>query len=295
MSIVQLAKNAARRNPRFMQFYRGLDISSCKGTFRFDPVEMQSVIAQNRSLLSEFGDWIDSEAMNNSVYQYGLSPQWADAMQRPVGESMTYTDMLCYVATKLSRQIDYFEIGVSVGKNFWQVLNRISNAHLTGLDIEDMNPPLKRQLKHVSTEPVASNFSSERKSGPSVERLQFAERGNDITYCAGDVFDPAVWNRLKGNKFNLIFSDACHTAPALRFEWSRLTELELLDSNGFTMIWDDLVSKEIRHTFNAIAEDCISRFGLTARNCCLMHVSGWVGDFEPEHPIGVISSQGFVT
>lgn len=295
MSFLGRAKSVARRSPRFMQFYRERDIPLSKGVFRFDPTKMEKVIEQNRALLSEFGDWVDPEAMKNSTFQYGLSPEWATAMHYPISRKMTYSDLLSYVASEAPGPVSYLEIGVSVGKNFWQVLNQVSNGQLVGLDIEDINPPLKSRLVGSSSTPIVSTFGSQRKTEPKLDHLHYPSRSNKITYCAGDVFDPAVWDQLKGRKFNLLFSDAFHNPDAVLFEWKQILDLELLDESGFTIVWDDLVSKEIRQVFNTITSDCMSKFGLSGRNAALMHVSGWVGDFEPPHPIGVISSQGFIT
>jgi hypothetical protein len=296
MNLLPRAKNLARRNPRFMQMYRQRDIPVCGGAFRFDRAEMSRVVEANRELLRDFGPWVDAEAMARSTFQYGLSPDWALAMDRPVSRKMTYSDILSYVATRCERSTAYLEIGVSVGKNLWQVLNHVKDGTVAALDIEDPSPPLKARLSQISATTVSSGHPSPRKHAPSVERFDFPARGNSVAYYAGDVFDPAVWRELEtsGVKFNLVFSDAFHDPDAIRFEWRQLVDRGLLDKQGFTMLWDDLVSREIRQVFNDIVLDCIRLFGMTRRNACLMHVSGWVGEFEPPHPIGLISNQGFV-
>lgn len=166
MSPLQFAKSAARRSPRFMQLYRKRDVPQCRGTFQFDAIKMQQVVARNRVLLSEFGDWIDPEAMRASTFDYGLSPEWATAMQRPISGRMTYSDVFSYIASEAAGPVSYLEIGVSVGKNFWQVLNHVSDGSLVGLDIEDINPPLKRKMTGCSSTPIESTFASPRKTAP---------------------------------------------------------------------------------------------------------------------------------
>ena len=278
-----------------MQLYRQADTPLCKGKLDFNKTKMDRVIAENRAAIARFGDWIDPAAMDASTFQYGLSPEWAAAIQRPNSTKMTYSDILSYIAAEAAGNTNYLEVGVSVGKNFWQVLNHVHGGFLAGLDIEDINPPLKNQLTPLSAAPIASAFQSVRKSAPKLERFEFPSRQNRVEYHAGDVFDPAIWQGLKGRQFNLIFSDAFHHPEAVLFEWKQLIDLDLLDRNGFTILWDDLVSKSIRNVFNEIVSDCIRLFGMTRRNACLMHVSGWVGEYEAAHPIGIVSSQGFVT
>jgi hypothetical protein len=127
---------------------------------------------------------------------------------------------------------------------------------------------------------------------PHVSRYIYDNKS--VVYVAGDVFDEAMWDVFKGQKFSLIFSDAFHSPEALRFEWQQISERSLLDPKGFTMVWDDLGSREMRKAFNDIAVDCCHRYNLKPNNACLTHVNGWVGAAEPFHPIGIISTQGFV-
>jgi len=206
-------------------------------------------------------------------------------MAHAISATVTYSDLLCYAASCSSAKASYLEIGVSVGKNFWQLLNAVSGGALVGMDIEEINPPLRDKLALVAAEGAMV---------PRLDRFHYVSRSNDVCYCTGDVFDPGLWDRLRGRKFNLIFSDAFHDPAAVMYEWRRIVELDLLDRSGFTIIWDDLVSRPIRRVFNDIIADCTARYGLTPRQACLMHAAGWVGEFEPAHPIGIISTQGFV-
>ena len=246
---------------------------------------MNAVVAGNRKALSAFGSWVDPEAMRHSHFCYGLSPEWAEAMGHDIGTQVTYSDLLCYAASRSKVTTSYLEIGVSVGKNFWQVLNQMSGSGLVGMDIEEINPPLRDKLILVA---------EGEGTAPRIDRYRHDARSNDVDYCTGDVFDSGLWNKLRGRKFNLVFSDAFHDPEAVMFEWRKIVELDLLDHDGFTIVWDDLVSRKIRRVFNDIISECVTRYGLTSRQACLMHVGGWVGDFEDAHPIGVISTQGFV-
>lgn len=285
-ALLDRVKAAVRRHPQLMQFYRGLDVPLARGRVVVDPARMDEVVAANRAALTGFGPWIDADAMQRSRFSYGLSADWAAAMAHDISDAVTYSDLLCYAASRSTAKTSYLEIGVSVGKNFWQVLNRVSDGALVGMDIEEINPPLRARLA-----PVAM---AEDVAAPRLDRFRYAPRSNDVCYCTGDVFDPGLWDRLRGRRFNLVFSDAFHDPAAVMFEWRRMVELDLLDRAGFTIVWDDLVSRPIRRVFNEIIADCVDRYGLKPSQACLTHVAGWVGEFEPAHPIGIISTQGFV-
>ena len=99
---------------------------------------------------------------------------------------------------------------------------------------------------------------------------------------------------MDGQKFSLVFSDAFHNPDAIRWEWRLLKERSLLDERGFTIVWDDLNYTEMRKAFEEIAADCCAQYGLSSKNVCYTEVRGWVGTEEPPHPIGIISSNGFV-
>ncbi len=271
-----------------MQLYRGMDTPQARGKFDYDARGMAGIMERNRALLADFGTWVDQEAMARSNQAYGLSPEWAQAIAFDISNKVTYSDLLAYIASNSDKKIDYLEIGVSVGKNFWQVLNHVSSGVLVGIDIEEINPPLRKKLTALP------EWSHGRDGAAKIESFRFDERSNAVHYCTGNVFDRKMWSQLAGSKFNLVFSDALHDPDAITFEWEQISEFDLLDRTGFTMIWDDLVSPKMRRAFNEIAEDCSRRYGLTRQNACLMHVAGWVGEYEPPHPIGVISSQGFV-
>jgi hypothetical protein len=283
-AVLERLKSFVRRSPRAMQFYRSLDVPLAGGLVQIDAAQMERIVQSNRALLAGFGPWIDVEAMQRSKFSYGLSPDWAAAMAREISTKTTYSDLLCYAAAQTPKTA-YLEIGVSVGKNFWQVLNHVIGGELVAMDIEEINPPLRNKLSVVAASEAPA---------PRLDRYRFDARSNDVCYCTGDVFDPALWDKLAGRKFNLVFSDAFHDPAAVMYEWQKIVELDLLDRSGFTMIWDDLVSRKIRRVFNDITADCIKRYGLSPRNACLMHAAGWVGEFEPAHPIGVISSRNFV-
>ncbi len=285
-AVLDRLKALVRRHPQLMQFYRGLDVPLARGRMSIDRGRMDGVVAANRAALAGFGPWIDAEAMRRSQFSYGLSPDWAAALTHDIGTIVTYSDLLCYAASQSTTGTSYLEIGVSVGKNFWQLLNQVSGGELVGMDIEEINPPLRAKLVPV----VMANSAG----APRLDRFSYAPQANDVCYCTGDVFDPGLWDKLRGRRFNLVFSDAFHDPAAVMYEWRRVVELDLLDHAGFTVVWDDLVSRPIRRVFNDIIADCVDRYGLKPSQACLMHVAGWVGEFEPAHPIGIISTQGFV-
>ena len=59
----------------------------------------------------------------------------------------------------------------------------------------------------------------------------FSYNDNYIQYLCGDVFDENSWGKLRGQKFNIIFSDAFHSPKGLKFEYEMLKKYQLSNSN----------------------------------------------------------------
>jgi hypothetical protein len=94
---------------------------------------MREIHATNKSILALIDQWITDEAWANSVYQYGVPAEVKYLIDRDIGSSPTYTDALLSLCTRLSNPVNCLEIGVSVGKNFWQVLWQIYPCSSTRL------------------------------------------------------------------------------------------------------------------------------------------------------------------
>jgi hypothetical protein len=116
-------------------------------------------------------------------------------------------------------------------------------------------------------------------------------QSNQVRYLSGDIFDEQSWARLAGEKFNVIFSDAFHSPEALRFEYEMIKRYDLLDRGQFLMMWDDLGGK-MTSEFLCIYQDMQQTAGLAAKNLSINRYRGWVGEYEREHMIGVLSKLG---
>ncbi|HXM36487.1 MAG TPA: hypothetical protein VN920_14935 [Pyrinomonadaceae bacterium] len=291
--IIESVKGRLRRNRTLMQLIRGRQVPAAKGQLRIDQAKLRIAIRNNRDTLKTVTNWIDPDSFEKSVCAYGMSLSTRGVINDAIGPQTTYSDLMAYFCKEMPLDPNYLEIGVSVGKNFWQLLNCVERGNFWGFDIENINPVLKSKLSFTSQTKIRSSFKSSRVEEPHVSR--FSYEGKTVRYSAGDVYDDDVWQMFDGQKFSLIFSDASHTPAALRTEWKQISGRSLLDQRGFTIVWDDLGSPGMRDAFNDIVVDCGKDYRVGQRNACLAHVYGWVGSAEPFHPIGIISTHGFVS
>jgi hypothetical protein len=255
---------------------------------------MTTVVERNRAVLKCVDNWIDETSFRTSVFEYGIEDVARRTINKPLSLEANLTDLVSYAAAR-TKDLRYLEIGVSVGKTFWQIMNIASNASLTGYDIEELNPVLRKRLMHLSSRQVEGPSSEIKRAPAHLDRFEYLERSNRVNYLSADVHDANAWKMLSGDKYNLLFSDAAHRADAVLCEWYHLTSLDLLDRSGFTMIWDDLASRPMRKAFNRIVTDCMRIYGLRDDQACFTHVHGWLGEGEPKHPVGIVSTNGFVS
>jgi hypothetical protein len=253
---------------------------------RFKP-DLSRAVRKNRETLRLVSRWIEEDVYQASIFQYGLPPQIRNYIDESIDDTPTYSDLIVHLAGGLS-DLRYLELGPSVGKNLFQVAMAARNAELLAVDIEDINPILESRLAFKSREAWKTMPGSKR-VGLSTQTTYDLE-GNRVEYIAGDLFDRATWERLRGRKFNLIFSDAFHSPDALLLEWENVSRLRLLAEGPFAMVWDDLNSKEMREAFCNIATQ-IQRVRPSAVTS-LELLSGWVGKRERPHPIGIVRDLG---
>lgn len=250
-------------------------------------VELNEVIEENRKLLSNVVTWIDDEAFNKSFFQYGVPDYIKTELNKIINNESTYSDYIVFFGRKYFTKVNYFEIGVSVGKNFYQVINGIKVGQFTGFDIEEINPILESKLELTKKNDWQTISNSIKKNNSSFAEYNF--QGNKVNYMAADVWDENSWKYLEGNKFNILFSDALHTAEAILFEFEMLVKYNLLDDK-FIIIWDDLVG-EMQNSYFEIIKKYNKKFSLKERY--LVNVNGWVGNNELPHTIGIISNFSF--
>jgi hypothetical protein len=253
----------------------------------FPAAELARYIPANRKVLAGVDNWIDEEAFSRSFFNYGVPDSIRGLINKPIGDTPTYTDLMALVADRYLGSVDYLEIGVSVGKNFFQLLHALSQAHFTAFDIEEINPVLARRLTALSKAEWDTPSKSVKKNRSSLSEFSF--QGKKVDYLSGDVWDANSWARLEGNSFNLVFSDALHTPQAILFEFEMLVKYRLLGER-FVIVWDDLVGK-MQQSFFRIVRKYNEEFGL--KEVCLVNINGWIGDNEPPHTVGIISNFAF--
>lgn len=253
-----------------------------------DAQRLGAVIQHHRKVLEQVPNWLNAEAMKASCFQYGVPEHNQRFINDPLSKTPTYSDYIAYFSAQLNAPINYLEIGVSVGKNFFQMLNSFENASLTGFEIEDMNPPLRAVLDSKNTETWEKKPDSIKKSPPTLSHYTFDEKGHKITYLCADVFDEASWERLAGQKFNVLFSDAFHDAASLFHEYKMMQKYDLI-ADDFMFFWDDL-HFDMEDAFVEIAQDLGKKRGFGKEKVHLFKTSGWIGDNEPPHPIGLVTN-----
>lgn len=255
-----------------------------KKDFPIPRKNMQSVIDKNRRILSEIPNWIDGNAFRNSWFDYGIPPYIRDKINKSLNEELTYTDLMIALAHNHFKELNYLEIGVSVGKNFYQVLRSFPKGNFVGFDIEEINPILAEKMSFVTEEKWKTSHSSIKKNDSSMK--QFVHEQNPVEYLCGDVWDDNSWKKLAGRKFNLVFSDALHSAQAITFEFEMLVKYELL-ADRFIIFWDDLHGK-MKKSFLNIGKKYDQQYRI--EEVFLIDINGWIGQHEAKHPVGIISN-----
>jgi hypothetical protein len=273
---------ALRKIPAVRRWYYTL--RSPVALDRFKP-NFDDAIKINRGTLSLVPCWLNDEVYEASIFQYGLPPHIRAFIDDPIDDSPTYTDLIVHLA-RLLGNLRYLELGPSVGKNLFQVAKAVQDAVLTAVDIEDINPILEQHLERMGTTKWQTVVGSKRVAHSTLSRYKLGN--NSVEYIAGDLFDNATWEQLRGKSFNLIFSDAFHSPEALLMEWDNISRLELLGPGPFAMVWDDLTTAGMRRSFYEIAVEVTRR--RPGAVVSLELLQGWVGKREELHPIGIIRS-----
>ncbi len=178
-------------------------------TVPFSAEELAGPVKINRQTLQLIDSWIDDKAFTASFFNYGVPDFIKLVINKPVGEAVTYTDLMALIAKKYFEQVNYLEIGVSVGKNFFQLLRALDRASLTGFDIEEINPVLERQLSFLQKSEWPTPRGSVKKNNSSLKTYTAGDK--NVAYLSADVWDEASWEKLQGSKYNIVFSDALHT------------------------------------------------------------------------------------
>ena len=200
--------------------------------FSLDPQLFGAVYARNRETLRNVKTWIDRGTLDNSLWRYGVSEEWAGndnsghidrTALGDVESEVTSADLLAFIARRFLPKLSYLEIGVSVGKTLLQIHNQVTGARIVGLDLEEINPVLlghfdthEEVLRATIAHPVETASRGMVSKNMSQQRLTSLARDNICDYLSSDQFRGETWSCLKGRRFNLVFSDGVHTPEALR-------------------------------------------------------------------------------
>ena len=255
-----------------------------KSVVPFSPADLAGPVRIHRQSLQLVDNWIDEEAFSRSYFKYGVPDFLKPVINKPIGEASTYTDLMTHIAERYFQQVNYLEIGVSVGKNFFQLLNALDKARFTAFDIEEINPVLAGRLTKGKRTEWDTPAGSIKKNRSSLSEFGFGEK--KVSYLSADVWDSNSWAKMEGNKFNLVFSDALHTPQAILFEFEMLVKYRLLDER-FVIVWDDLAGK-MQKSFFRIIRKYNEVYGI--KDIYLLDINGWVGENEAPHSVGIISN-----
>jgi hypothetical protein len=255
----------------------------------FTHAQIEPVISANRKTLSEVKQWIRDDVYENSLFQYGLPRRVRHLIDKEIGNDVCYTDVILHQSQFLKQEINYLEVGVSVGKNFFQVANFLEGATLTGIDIEEINPTLESFFNRGARVEWSSKHGSIKTTKSSITEYAYPIKRNHVKYLCGDIWDENSWKRFSGQQFNLIFSDALHDPAALLFEFEMIKKYKLLNEKEFVMIWDDL-GGQMTTSFMRIWADLSRQRNLDNTNKAITLCRGWLGINEHKHTIGIIAS-----
>ena len=253
------------------------------------PEKMREFHGPNMATMEKISTWLDADGFQKSVFQYGVPDEIRHLIDLPMGQGLTYTDALLSLTGHLHKPVTYLEIGVSVGKNFLQMAESLSRATLTGFDIEEISPVLKNHFQPGSRTEWPTTSSSLKKANSSLSKFATTVRDNQVSYLSGDVFDEQSWRHLKGQKFNVVFSDAFHSAEALKVEHEMLLRHDLLDHDEVIIMWDDL-GGGMTDAFEEIAVSLRKSRKGGAGSSFVVPLKGWLGDNWGDHQVGFFIS-----
>ena len=253
---------------------------------KIEPGRMKQVISQNRHALSLIHDWIPAGLIEKSVFRYGVNTDVGPLLNLPLDGECTHTDLLAYFGQVSREPRKYLELGVSVGKTFWPILNTCTPCECWGFDIEEINPALKQHLIEESREEWGGLPDSIKKSPSSISRFVYPANGNRIVYVCADIFDERAWALLSGQNFNLILSDALHTPQALEFEWSQMLNKNIFNPRETVIMWDDL-DGAMRDWFQGKRQMIANHLSTAPGNVATLYLNGWLGRREFPHRLGL--------
>ncbi|KNC55328.1 uncharacterized protein AMSG_12402 [Thecamonas trahens ATCC 50062] len=263
------------------------------------------VVEANRKALAKVDQWMDSEVLAQSLTGYGLDADAVLLLDRDLGREPVLTDVLSYLTLYLYEPLSVLVIGDEVGKSVFQLLNLHSQAALTALCIEDINPTLERFLtrstvaQELGPPALPFGYKSPRSHGApaTVTRYVYKPKDNTLAYYAGDVQDDAVWTALEGAKFNVIVSLVDLSPQLLRYMYSKLTRHDLIVRSEFVLLFDGLADDALVPIFRDMVKDLGSHPTAAASDgtphvsSCVARMRGaLLGKNAPYRDVGLITT-----
>jgi hypothetical protein len=245
------------------------------------------IIKNNRTHLASIPNWVPAGLLDNSVFRYGINSNVEPLLNLPLSTVPTNADLLAFFASRYCQRGHYLEIGVSVGKTFWQMLNSANHFDCWAFDIEEINPVLEKELIPLSRLEWQTPSLSTKKTVSSFSTFHFQKTGRKVCYICADVFDPHAWSFLKNTSFNIILSDALHSPKALDFEWRMLTTTNCFNRDSLLVMWDDLDS-DMRAWFLKKKIAMSEQLEVPISQIGAFYLNGWLGSREYPHRFGCL-------
>lgn len=282
---MSLLKN--RYTTKFNNFIKSFQFSN---SLPLEPGWDKIIVKKNRPIEQIIPVWWDEQLLKDSIFQYGIVDDVKPFLNKSIGPTYNYSDLFCHfhdlIKRKNNSKIEYLELGVSVGKNLFTLLNYFDEANLYGYEIEEINPYLEKHLVLESKTLWDTKSDSIKKYSSSLSTYKY--NSNKLHYLSGDIWDETSWNKLRGKKFNIIFSDAFHSPDALLFEFEMIMKYNLIDSN-FVLVWDDLFYG-MKDAFLEINKKIKRDKTIKNSECFLININGWLGENWGKHPVGIITN-----
>lgn len=211
--------------------------------------DVKELSLDNQSLLRSVNCWYDLDAINASIFNYGLRSDLN--VHNHVTNNLTYTELLLYLSELITEDVNYLELGISLGKNFICINKYLTDSNLTGIDIEKMNPVLESffgNKERVNSWPPSKSIKNIGIQNDSLvtNKISYYEeqyidenQNNNIRYIRSNIYEDYCWSLLSKEKFNIILMDATHEKNEL-VEWDMIKKYNLIDSGEFIFILDDI-------------------------------------------------------
>jgi len=171
------------------------------------------------------------------------------------------------------------------------MLNAFSESTIFAYELENINPILEYQFSEKDILDEWDTMpTSYRKEHSFLTEYKYAQTNSTLRYLTSDVMDENSWERFRGEKFDIIFSDGLHSPDAIAYELDMLIKLKLFNEKHFILWYDDLGGTMTTAFFANFLKLRQVFPQLTPHNVALVEVSGWLGENENKHLNGFISN-----